>query len=240
MTGFFITGTDTGVGKTWFTARLCRYLRELGIRAGVWKPIQSGTCGNDPASDSARLKRGAGVDDDVDDICKFSLKSPLAPMVAAALEKKKVSCDDLMASSELLFRKYDLMLVEGVGGFAVPLNSKELMSDFAVRLNFPVIVMASPGLGTVNHTLLTVEAIRRRGLQVAGVVLNGYDTEPLRVNDWEELIHGTIISDSSQTNPLLIEQFAEVDVVGMIPTMNDDDEFKRYVNVKRILNTLKH
>lgn len=239
MKGFFITATDTGVGKTWFTSRLCRHLRSVGLNAGVWKPVQSGCALGDSDADSAVLKRVSGVDDDEGSICSFSFPSPLAPMVSARIEGRRVDCDMLLSSSELLFQKYDILLVEGAGGFSVPLGPNELISDLAVRLNLPVIIVARPGLGTVNHCLLTVEAVRNRNLPLAGIVLNGYDGEPSRLNDWEELAEGTIVSDSSPSNPLLIEHFAGVPVVGTIPIAHDDIEFEDYVNVKRILNALK-
>jgi dethiobiotin synthetase len=239
MKGFFITATDTGVGKTWFTSHLCRHLRRAGMNAGVWKPVQSGCTPGSPDADSAVLKRISGVDDDEASICSFSFRAPLAPMVAARLEGRRVDCDMLMASSELLFQKYDIMLVEGAGGFAVPLGPNELISDLAVRLNFPVIIVARPGLGTVNHCLLTVEAVRNCNLPLAGIVLNGYDEQPDRLSDWEELTQGAIVSDSSRSNPLLIEHFAGVPVVGTIPTTHDDVALEDYVNVKRILNALK-
>ena len=108
MNGLFITGTDTDVGKTWVTGRLCRGLRDRGLDVGVWKPVQSGFPPGDPQSDSNRLRLLSGVSDSDAMIGPVSFRAPLAPMLAAHLEGKTLSCSSLIAAGELLFEKHEL------------------------------------------------------------------------------------------------------------------------------------
>ncbi|OVE78054.1 dethiobiotin synthase [bacterium F16] len=241
MAGLFITGTDTDVGKTWVTGRLCRCLRNRGMDVGLWKPVQSGFAHGDPSSDSHRLRATGGLDDNEIMICPVSLKAPWAPLVAAHLENKKISCSSLLAASQLLFEKYEILLVEGAGGFLVPIGQDELIADLAQRLGFPVLIVARHGLGTVNHCLLTIEAIRTRGLVPMGIVLNGYPHEPERITTWEELSPGTPLKESSPANPLLIEQFTKVPIIGMIPDTREKDlekPFEEYINLEKIVENL--
>ena len=162
-------------------------------------------------------------------------------MLAAYLEKKELSCDTLLSAGQLLFEKHDVLLVEGAGGFLVPLGDGELIADLAKRLGFPVLIIARHGLGTINHCLLTIEAIRSRGMVPAGIIFNGYPEEPERIENWEELLPGTPCKDSSPTNPFLIEQFSKVPVLGMLPNVRDGElqkPFDTYVNIEKIIEKL--
>lgn len=158
MTAVFVTGTDTGIGKTMVSAWLVR-----SWRADYWKPVQSGEL---EGTDFATV-RGL-VPDAVIHPSRHVLKAPLSPHEAAALEGVRIGLEDfsLPATTRPL-------VVEGAGGAMVPLNERDLMVDLMRRLNLPVVVVARSGLGTINHTLLTLEALARRDLRVAGVILNG-------------------------------------------------------------------
>ena len=157
MTGVFVTGTDTGIGKTLVAAWLVR-----NWRASYWKPVQSGVADGSDAACVADLAPGTPVHPSA-----YVLRAPLSPHEAAAREGRRIDLDafTLPAASPLV--------VEGAGGVLVPLNETATMADLMVRLGLPVLVVARSTLGTINHTLLTLEALAHRGLTVAGVVLNG-------------------------------------------------------------------
>jgi dethiobiotin synthetase len=200
--GVFVTATDTGVGKTVVTAALARALRARGVDAGVAKPVQSGNAVDDPAGDAALLVRGAGIDDDPAAICPYAFSAPLAPLVAARLERRTVDPQTVLDRLRAVAARHDVVLVEGAGGLLVPVGDDWTIADLAAWLGLPLIVVARTGLGTVNHTLLTLAVARDRGLQPLGVVLNGASDD------------GDVSPD---TNPDLIEAFGEIPVLGTIP-----------------------
>jgi dethiobiotin synthetase len=146
------------------------------------------------------LREAAGVDDEPGEICPYSFAAPLAPLVASRLESRRVETDAVLEAVAELGRRHDLLLVEGAGGLLVPVGEDWTIADLACWLGFPLVVVARAGLGTVNHTLLTLEAARSRGLEVAAVVLNGRSA-------------GT--DASAGTNPQLIESFGDVPVVSV-------------------------
>lgn len=169
MNGVFVTGTDTGVGKTVVCAALAVALRSRGIDAGIVKPVQTGE------GDAATLKELAGLAEELEEIAPYSFRAPLAPLAAARLEGRELELDEVVARVQALAERHELTLVEGVGGLLVPVGPGWTVADLAVALALPLLVVARPGLGTVNHTLLTLEAARRVGLAIAAVLLNGDD-----------------------------------------------------------------
>jgi dethiobiotin synthetase len=171
MRGLFVTGTDTGVGKTEVAAALVAGWRARGLDVGAMKPAQSGVEDGLP-TDADRLRAAAGGADPAGLVCPYSLRAPLAPAVAARLEGVEISFGHLLACAAELGRRHQALVVEGAGGLLVPLTDRETYADLAVALRMPVLVVARAGLGTVNHAALTCEALRARGLAVAGVVLN--------------------------------------------------------------------
>ncbi len=172
MKGLFITGTDTGVGKTHVACGLARALVAQGVRVGVMKPVETGVAGA-VGPDTAALIDAAGGAAPADKVCPYIYKMPAAPLAAARAEGGTVSPDRLVSAYAELCVGRQVMLVEGAGGWAVPIAAHFAMGDLAALIGLPVLVVARRGLGTVNHTRLTVDAIRSRGLAVAGVVLNG-------------------------------------------------------------------
>lgn len=209
MKGFFVTATDTGVGKTLVTGALARALAALGLSVGVAKPVQSGNLAPDPEGDAMRLRRLAGVGDEPEEICPYAFAAPLAPLVAARLEGRQVEPEQLVASVEALAEPYDLVLVEGAGGLLVPVGEDWTIADLAAWLRLPLVVVARAGLGTVNHTLLTLAVARDRGLEPVAVVVNGRRPET---------------DGSADTNPELIESFGGVPVIGAIPWLELPEE----------------
>jgi dethiobiotin synthetase len=174
VAGVFITGTDTGVGKTVVSCALARGLRAAGIDVGVMKPVETGVTEAGP-QDARALIRAADVDDDVDLVCPIQYRMPAAPEAAAAgegAEPKETSTDRIERAFAELSNRHPFMLVEGAGGILVPFDPKTTMADVAKALGLPVLIVARASLGTINHTLLTLEACTSRGLDVLGVVLS--------------------------------------------------------------------
>ncbi|MDP6977281.1 MAG: dethiobiotin synthase [Myxococcota bacterium] len=172
--GWFVTGTDTGVGKTVVSCAIARGLRDRGIDLGVMKPVETGVEEAGP-QDAQKLRAAAGVDDALDEICPFQFALPAAPNVAAAAENRAVDLDILTSGFERLASRHETMLVEGAGGLLVPVTDEVDMAQLAQRLGLDVIVVARMALGTINHSLLTLREIERRGVALAGVVLSESD-----------------------------------------------------------------
>ncbi len=171
MRGLFVTATDTGVGKTEVACALLRAARGGGVDAVGMKPAQSGATDGEP-SDAERLLAASDRVEPLEAICPYALRAPLAPAVAARLEGVAIALPRILDAARALAARHAAVLVEGAGGLLVPLTERETYADLAVALGLPVLVVARAGLGTVNHTALTVEALRRRGLAIAGIVLN--------------------------------------------------------------------
>jgi dethiobiotin synthetase len=171
---YFVTGTDTGVGKTYVTALLARRARELGLRVVALKPIETGVVG-DMGDDQRALVDAAGGWQSGELRGIYQFRQPVAPRVAA--EAVGVTIDVERIVEVVQSRDEDVVLVEGAGGWRVPITDAIDMAGFAKACGFPVVVVARAGLGTINHSLLTIEAIERDGLAVAGVVLSQQPTD---------------------------------------------------------------
>jgi dethiobiotin synthetase len=183
LRGLFITGTDTGVGKTYVAVRLIRILRERGLRVGAYKPAVTGS-ESGPAGpvwdDLARLRDALGEDLLLERICPQRFHAPLAPPVAARLEGKQINGALLRSGIDWWRGRSDFVVVEGAGGLLSPIAETESVADVAKSFGFPLVIVARLSLGTINHTLLTLEAAQRRKLAVAGVVLNQAVADPGR------------------------------------------------------------
>ncbi|MFH0910160.1 MAG: dethiobiotin synthase [Planctomycetota bacterium] len=172
MRGFFITGTDTGVGKTLLAAALARLFREAGVDAGVMKPVATGVSAP-PGEDATLLLLGAGLqEEDPSLVAPCAFRAPLSPHAAAAREGRAVDLERLVEAYEILAAQHEAMLVEGVGGFLAPLTRTKTVADLAGRIGLPALLVAANRLGAINHTLLTLRAIEAAGLSCAGVLLN--------------------------------------------------------------------
>src|SRR5579872_7123263 len=175
LRGLFITGTDTGVGKTWVAAGVIRALCGRGVRVGAYKPAVSGSRpGLDGPvwDDLTELQAALGTDLPIDAISPQRFAAPLAPPVAARLEGRQVDAALLRSGIDWWRGKADFVVVEGAGGLLSPLSDRDLVADVARDLGLPLVIVGRLSLGTINHTLLTVEAARARGLAIAGIVLN--------------------------------------------------------------------
>jgi dethiobiotin synthetase len=185
--GWFVTGTDTGVGKTVVACALAEMLRARRLDVGVMKPIETGVGPQGPL-DAIALLEAARADDPLDLICPQRFELPAAPSVAAAREGREVDLDAIRDAFAKLRARHEHLLVEGAGGMLVPIAAGYTMADLMRELGLPLLVVTRAALGTVNHTLLTLEAAERRDLDVAGVVIShgplpisGADAENLAV-----------------------------------------------------------
>lgn len=191
LRGLFVTGTDTGIGKTIVSAALMlRYRRRVSLR--YWKPIQTGIEKDDDTRDVTRLA-ACRADEVLSD--GIRLPRPLSPHLSARLAGTTIAIEPLVAAIASATESAT-WIVEGAGGVLVPINTTETMADVMLRLQLPVVVVARSSLGTINHTLLTIEALRRRSLVVAGVVMVG---------------------ESNTENRAAIEQYGDTVVLGQMP-----------------------
>jgi len=205
--GCFVTGTDTGVGKTVVACALIRSLRARGIDAGGFKPIETGV-GEAGALDAIALREAAGGSDALATVCPQQFALPAAPTVAAAAEDRSVDLAALDAAFEALAAGHEFLVVEGAGGLLVPAATDQSMADLAARWSLPLVIVARASLGTLNHTRLTLEAAAARGLTVLGLVVS-HPEGPLSV------------ADAANLRPLLVAP--GVPLLGLIPPLGDGE-----------------
>jgi dethiobiotin synthetase len=225
MEGVFVTGTGTGVGKTVVAAVLAHTLAEEGKRVAVFKPAVTGldelTAGGPKgstagdlsahrrgnAADHELLRWAAGSEQSDAEIAPYRYGPPMSPHLAAEQAGEKIESELLLAAARAAAKGADALVCEGVGGLLVPLAADYLVRDFAADLGLPLVIAASPGLGTINHTLLTIGAARTAGLEVAAVVLTPWPEQPTAIE---------------QSNRETIATLAEVEIV-VLPNLDLDD-----------------
>jgi len=178
--GVFVTGTDTGVGKTIVGAALAGAMCLRGIDAGVMKPIQTGVSVLAPGrlTDADYLKAVSGCNDPIELICPVMLAEPLAPSVAARIQNTSVSLDAIRHAFLTLTMRHEFLIVEGAGGLAVPITDDYLMSDLAAEIGYSIVIVTRPGLGAINHTVLTASFARAANLHVAGIIVANWPDKP--------------------------------------------------------------
>jgi len=208
MRGVFVTATDTGVGKTVLAAAICAALAQRGQRVAAFKPVVTGI-DEEPDEwprDHELLARVATVRQEPSDVAPISYGPPVSPHLAAEMAGDSIEPHELASAARAAGDGADALVCEGVGGLLVPLTPGYLVRDLAVELDLPLVIAARPGLGTINHTLLTIEAARAVGLDVAGVVITPWPAEP----------NGMV-----RSNRETIERFGNVDVAGLPETDPD-------------------
>jgi len=215
MSSYFITATGTEVGKTIVTAGLLRYLRNQGRKAISMKPVQTGAeCVNGQwsAPDLEVHWKAAGLspsDEERALMAPYTYEPACSPHLAGRLAMEYPEIKGITGALNILESRYDCVLVEGAGGIYAPLNEKETMLDLMKAVGYPVLLVAHRGLGTLNHTLLSIETLRNAGLSIAGVILNEVeDVEPDFIK---------------HDNPAAIEAFGRVHVLGNIDYLHDLD-----------------
>lgn len=204
--GIFITGTDTGVGKTYVAAGLAAALKNRSVDVGVMKPAETGCRmrnGRMIPKDALRLMRSAGVKDALSLVNPYRFRAPLAPAVAAELERKTIDPARIVSAFQTLSTRHSYMIVEGAGGIMVPLTGEYAYLDLAKELDVPVLIVARPGLGTINHAMLTIAALRGRKISIAGIIIN-------YAQDGKTGL-------AEKTNPATIENLSGIRIAGIIP-----------------------
>jgi len=177
--GYFITGTDTGVGKTIITAALALCLKQRGFRVAAMKPIETGCTKENPfGSDAERLRTAMETELPLELVSPYRFPLPLAPLAAARAAGVTIEMDRIATTCQDLAHDYDFILVEGIGGLMVPLSEKMDVRDLIASLGLPTLIVGRAALGGVNHALLTIEALRQRAISIIGIVLNQLASEP--------------------------------------------------------------
>lgn len=208
MRGIFVTGTDTGVGKTVVAGLLARFLKEKGCRALTQKWIETG-CGN--LNKAYSLTR------------PYTFKLAASPHLAAAQEKRNIRKEKIKNSFKILAKNFDWVIVEGIGGALVPFNKKNLVIDIAKELNLPVVIVTANKLGAINHTLLTIEALRKRKMKIIGILFNNLlpKTNPLILKD----------------NPKIIKALSGKKILGILPYCKDRDLlYRKFISIGKNIN----
>ena len=208
----FVIGTDTGIGKTLVTASLCAALVKRGVKAGAFKPVESG-CSRGPRGltrhlrrgDSLFLKKMAAMKEPLDAINPYFFREAVAPGIAAERLGSRISFSRIKQKLDALRKNYDLVFVEGAGGLLVPISGLKTNLDLIKHLKSPVLLVSRLGLGTINHTLLTLEELKRHRIRLAGVILN-------------QTTSRTGVAE--KTNPAVLKKF-KVPVVGLFPFLKN-------------------
>jgi dethiobiotin synthetase len=255
--GLFITATDTGAGKTVVTAALVLMLRKNGVFAAAVKPVETGCtpCDKYPGKpdglippqmlippqgpihdnliprDGNFLKSTLTLPDPIDDITPVRYASPLAPLAAASIEGRPFDYQAVKAAIGRMSEKYKFLLVEGIGGLMVPLSDNFFVRDMIIDLAMPAIIVCRASLGTINHTLLTVEAALSRGINIAGIIINHTNK-----NSFDSGL-------AEATNPDLLRRLSPVPVIGVVPfispvnalTLDEATNGLDYDIIKRLL-----
>ena len=202
--GIFVIGTDTGVGKTVVAAGIAGCLKRRGIDVGVMKPVSSGF-----REDARFLMKSVASQDPIDLVNPVHLRLPLAPYMASALLHQRINVKKIRDAFKILSKKYSFLVVEGAGGLLVPLTRRTFVLDLVREFKLPCLIVARAGLGTVNHTLLTLLCLRQKRLPIVGIVLNGLD------NKHRDL--------ATKTNPKLLEELSGCRMLGILPKQNGID-----------------
>jgi dethiobiotin synthetase len=193
------------VGKTVIAGGLALAFRKRGIDLGVMKPAVTGCRtqrGNRTAEDVDFLVKASGSADDPRLVCPYMLRDPLAPEVAAEREGARIDIRTIKSAFRRLSRKHEALIIEGAGGLFVPVKRNYLMIDLIASMGIPIVIVARPGLGTINHTLLSCEAARAKHIGIAGIIINNYPQKP---------------STAERTNPDMIRRYARAPLLGVVP-----------------------
>jgi dethiobiotin synthetase len=221
--GIFVTGTDTGVGKTMVSAALARFLTERGLKVGVMKPAESGV--NDPSrlgNDGSLLQWAANSNDAMEEISPYRLRAPLSPAQAAEKEKCFIDFASLVATAQTLGRRHDFLIIEGAGGLMTPLSGGLLMADLAKEIGLPLLVVTTARLGTLNQTLLTIFAAQQMGIPVSGYIINRMPVQP---------------DEAAETAPHTLSSLASADILGVLPEVDGTDR-EKVLTLSATLKTL--
>lgn len=204
--GLFVTGTDTDVGKTVIAAGLAGVFKKRGLKVGVMKPIQTGAIKKDEkliSLDIELMIKTSGISDDIHLLNPYCLQPPAAPLIASQITGINLDIKKILTAYAVLKSRYEIVIVEGAGGLLVPILTNYLMIDLIKDLDIPILIVAKPSLGTINHTLLTIRQTQLEGIHLIGIIINGFKEDEAGIAEW--------------TNPQIIENLSKVPILGIIP-----------------------
>lgn len=230
MKGIFITATDTGAGKTLVTGFLARYLCKRGLKVITQKWIATGERGNFSADTGKHLEIMGKTKRDIQDyltlVSPYTFKKACSPHLAARAENRRISVNKIIKSFSVLSKQFDFVLVEGTGGVLVPFNQKRWVIDIAKELDLSVLLVVQNKLGAINHTLLTIEALKSRKIKILGMLFNNLKQEDKR-----------ILKD----NPQILKKLTKQQVFGVLPWINNYSRlYKQFVPLgNRIYRIIK-
>lgn len=220
--GVFVTGTDTGVGKTLVSAGIGLTLKKKGIDVGIMKPISTGGI---PGNDVKFLMEVIGLKDKISIVNPVALKNPLSPYVASKIERKRINLNKVFTSYEKLKKIHDFIIVEGIGGVLVPILKDYFVVDLIKELKLPVVIVSRAGLGTINHTLMTIRTLEQRRIKILGIVMNCFTGKEL----------------SELTNPQVIEELTNYSILAKINKdknlLENKELLRKILDLTDIFNT---
>ena len=220
--GIFITGTDTGVGKTVVSAGLAMALKNRGMKVGVMKPIATGCFGDGRLISADAVYLFEAAENEYAPLTSpVRFRNPVAPSIASIYEQKEIDLDVIRNAYRDLQKHYDYLIIEGIGGMLVPIKKNYLVANLIREMDLPIVIVSHVSLGAINHTLLTIDSALIRGFPIKGIVFN---RAPLVNYSLAEL-----------TNPRVIHELTGIPVLGTLPNIEDlDVERYRYGNLKVI------
>ncbi|GAX60856.1 dethiobiotin synthase [Candidatus Scalindua japonica] len=227
--GVFVTGSNTGVGKTVIAAAIAASIKAHGLSVGVMKPVASGakeSCGKLISEDAVYLKKIIDSTDDDAIVNPILLKPPIAPTIAASQSGVSINIDKIWRAYEALSNKHDFVVVEGVGGLMVPIDDTHFVADLAHKMDLALIIVSGDYLGTINHTLLTVEYARNRNLRIKGIVINMLKNSDDFVREIEKYSSVPILGTIPFKENVSVEDCVYGDIV---------EDFRREINVSTIM-----
>lgn len=211
--GIFVTGTDTDVGKTIVTGLLARYLNECGLNVITQKWVESGNA--DIKTHFKLSKKRPDISSHY--LCPYSFRFPASPHLASRIEHTKIKKTRIKHAFEFLKKRFSLVIVEGSGGLLVPITRKTLLIDIAKDLSLPVLIVSRNCLGTINHTLLVIEALKKRKMEILGIVFTNQQHEK------KEIL---------EDNPMIIKNLTKVKIFGSLPFIKEKGAlFKAFVPI---------
>jgi dethiobiotin synthetase len=211
---FFITGTDTEIGKTFIAAGLGFVAQSKGLDVGISKPISAGGI-----DDAKYYQENLKLKDSIDSINPVKFRQPLSPYAAMKMEKVKIDINKIKKSIQHLKVDRDLVLVEGLGGALAPIKKDYYVADLIKELNIPCVIVARAGLGTINHTLMTIEALKKRKIKIIGIIMNGFDGKEI----------------SQRSNAQVIEELSGVKIIGRIKARSTFASLVQQIRGQKVL-----
>ncbi|KHE91581.1 MAG: dethiobiotin synthase [Candidatus Scalindua rubra] len=227
--GVFVTGSDTGVGKTVIAGAIAAVIKAHGLDVGVMKPIASGAKeieGKLVSEDALYLKKIIDSTDDDDLVNPILLKLPIAPTMAASNTGVPIDIDKILEAYEELTNKHDFVVVEGIGGLMVPIDDTLFVADLVLKMNLPLVIVSSDYLGTINHTLLTVEYAKSRNIRIKGIVINMLKSGDDIVREIEKYSSAPILGTITFKENISVEDCVYGEIV---------EDFRREINVSKIM-----